>query len=276
MNYLSVFFSVPDDELKQILIAWLTEYRFEGFEETTGGLKAFIPYQLYNEEHLLQLLGRIPENISFQTEIILPKNWNEEWEKNFQPIVIDDEIIIRASFHSVEKYPYEIIIDPKMSFGTGHHETTAMMIQLMRIHKADFAGKTVLDFGSGTGILSILASKLGAKEVLAVDNEEWAYRNCQENFSSNHITNAKAVHGDAKDFSGQNFNIILANINYTILTQHLVEISRALKPRGRLYCSGFLLSDEEGMIVAAEKVNLRLSEKKTNGNWLALSFQNTN
>lgn len=276
MNYIAAFFSVPDDELKQILVAWLTEYGFEGFEEAADGLKAFIPHQLYNEEQLLQLLTRVPEAISFRTEIIPPKNWNEEWESNFQPVVIDDEVIIRASFHHTGRYPYEIIIDPKMSFGTGHHETTAMMIQLMLKHKEDFTEKEVLDFGSGTGILSILASKLGAKEVFAIDNEEWAYKNCLENFSSNHITNAKAILGDAKDFSGQTFNIILANINYTILTQHLVEISRALKRGGRLYCSGFLLSDEEGMIIAAEKVNLRLSEKKTNGNWLALSFQNTN
>ncbi len=272
MNYISIFFSITDKDLKQILIAWLSDFGFEGFEETTGGLKAFVPESSYNEVQLQQLLNKVSGGISFTVEVIGEKNWNEEWEKNFQPVVINNEVMIRAGFHSPANYPYEIIVDPKMSFGTGHHETTAMMIQLMLDDRKKFFEKSVLDFGSGTGILSILASKLGAKEVLAIDNEEWAYKNCLENFSSNNISNVKAIHGEAKDFAAQLFDIILANINYNILVKHFVEISISLKPNGKLYCSGFLLSDEQSMIHEAEKAGLTFSDKKTNGNWLALTF----
>jgi len=272
MNYISLFFNLKDEEQKQVLIAWLADFGFEGFEETADGLKAFIPAQLYNEKQIQHLLNNIQGNISFQSEIIEPKNWNEEWEKNFSPVTIKEEVIIRAGFHIPKNYPYEIIIDPKMSFGTGHHETTAMMIELMLEHRKDFTGRNILDFGSGTGILSILASKLGAKNILAIDHEEWAYNNAIENFSSNKVRNAKAVHGDANDFTGQTFDIILANINYNILTQYFHEMVAALAPEGQLYCSGFLLSDEQGMIQEAEKAGLTLSEKKVNGNWMALTF----
>lgn len=272
MNYTALTLKVKDEGQRQVLIALLSDAGFDGFEETEEALIAFIPYELYDEVKVLPLLNNVAGDIPFSFEIIKPKNWNEEWEKNFQPVVINNEVIIRASFHHPTKFPYEIIIDPKMSFGTGHHETTAMMIQLMLENRNCFRGKATLDFGSGTGILSILASKLGAINILAIDNEEWAYHNALENFFTNKSIHAKAIHGSGKDFSGKFFDIILANINYNIIVEHFVEISAALNPNGKLYCSGFLLSDEQGLIQAAEKTHLTPSEKKVSGNWLALTF----
>ena len=271
-NYNSLTFPVKEEEQQQILIAWLNELGFEGFEELPDKVIAFIPEQQYDEALLKKAFSN--SAFTFQKEIIQPKNWNEEWEKNFQPVVIGNEVIIAAGFHqNLAAYPYKIIIDPKMSFGTGHHETTAMMIQFMLDHKPDFVNRSVLDFGAGTGILTIMASKLGASAILAIDHEEWAYHNSVENFVTNKITNAVAILGEEKAFKGKKFDIILANINRHIILNNFNVISQSLNRDGTLYCSGFLLSDGKDITEQAAKLNLKLTGEKSNGNWLAFSFK---
>jgi ribosomal protein L11 methyltransferase len=273
-NYISLTFHVKEEEQQQILIAWLNELGFEGFEELPDRVVAFIPEPQYNEALLKQAFSN--SAFTFQKEIIKQKNWNEEWEKNFQPVEIGNEVVIAAGFHqNLPDYPYKIIIDPKMSFGTGHHETTAMMIQFMLDHKQDFVNRSVLDFGSGTGILTVMASKLGASAILAVDHEEWAYHNSVENFVTNQVTNAVAILGEEKAFAGRKFDIILANINRHIILNNFSVISQSLNREGTLYCSGFLLSDGKDIMEQAAKVNLENTGEKSNGNWLAFSFKKT-
>lgn len=271
-NYVAVQFNIAETEVKDFLAALLNEIGFEGFEETNDALKAFIPKELYDTLALNELLAEfeLTQNINFSVEEILPTNWNEEWEKNFQPVYVSDKIQIRASFHANENFPIDIVIDPKMSFGTGHHETTFMMSETML--NIDFSNKTVFDFGSGTGILSILAAKLGAKNVYALDHEEWAYHNCVENAMLNNIKCIEAVYGDEEKFPVNTFDIILANINRNIIAKNMKALAALLHPKSHLLISGFLTSDEPYLLDIARQNNLKATGRKEKNNWICFSL----
>jgi ribosomal protein L11 methyltransferase len=237
---------IASSELSELLIAELVDVGYDSFQETDEGLDAYIEQGLFEEPKLKELLERYSpdEVIPYSFSLLEDKNWNEEWEKNFQPVIIGEDCIVRASFHIPETpYKYDIVINPKMSFGTGHHETTSMMIanQLEIDHK----GKTVMDAGSGTGILAILATKLEASLVDAFDVEDWAFENLKENAILNGCSTILIGKGDVTkvELREKEYDIILANINRNVLLDEMPEYCRRLKSGGTLVLSGFYLHD---------------------------------
>ncbi len=260
---------IPDEETGEILTALLADAGFEGFEETGDVLYAFVGSEKYDEQTVKEILGVY--HLKFEIEEIEKTNWNEDWEKNFQPVIVEDFCTVRADFHRVEvNTTFEIIITPKMSFGTGHHATTQLMMSLMK--EMDFASKTVLDFGAGTGILAILASLLRAQEILAIDNDAWCYENAMENIARNHTKKIEVKTGSLEAAGERKFDIILANINRHILLQYMNELYGRLNENGSLLLSGILEEDQEIICTAADKTGFKFIKGKTQHNWLALQF----
>jgi ribosomal protein L11 methyltransferase len=209
-------------------------------------------------------------NYEFQVEEVKAQNWNEQWEKDFQPVIVDDFCAIRAHFHApVNSVQHEIIITPKMSFGTGHHATTYMMIQQME--HIDFQEKTVFDFGTGTGILAILAMRLGAKTVTAIDLDEWSISNALENIERNDCQSIDVFQASQVP-EGIKYDIILANINKNVILQHLIFLVPAIDERGSILFSGLLQDDEEEIIKACKGFPLTLVKKISRENWISLYF----
>lgn len=257
---------------QEILIAQLSDIGFDGFEQGTDFLNACIPEKNYNEPALNSILNAHKHAATI--DIITQKNWNEEWEKSFEPVIIENFCTIRASFHApVPGVEHEIIITPKMSFGTGHHATTFQVIQLME--QTDFQNKNVLDFGTGTGVLAILAEKLGAKDILAIDNDEWSINNARENIDTNKcsaIRLQKAHELVTKD----KFDIILANINKHVILENLSSIAKHLRRGGVLIISGLLKDDQQEIADAAFKEQLLVKTQSQKYDWIALSLTNVN
>lgn len=255
-----------DDTQKEIIIAKLYDY-CEGFEEFEGGLKAII-----NTEKFTGDLKEILQTLQLKPiiEEILPQNWNLVWESNFEPVLVEDFVYVRADFHKpVTKAKHEIIITPKMSFGTGHHATTYLMMQMMR--EIDFAGKSVFDFGTGTGILSILAKKLGATNIIATDIDSWSIENAAENFQRNEIDGIELLQSESA-LHGNNNDIILANINKNILMGTIPQLASLLKANGILLLSGLLETDENDIVKLCTKSSLKLMQKSVKNGWIALKF----
>lgn len=268
-NYIKASINSSAEEEREILIALLSNEGYDGFEETPSGLNAYISEELFDEAVLKEILE--PFTKSVQTEIIAPKNWNAEWESNYEPVIVEDFVAVRAHFHQpLEAVKHEIVITPKMSFGTGHHATTWQVIKLMQ--EIDFTGKSVFDFGCGTGVLAILAEKLGAASVLAVDNDDWCIENSLENVTNNQCIKIEVKKGEAPP-SDLQFGIILANINRHILLQNMEIMSNALEENGYLLISGFY-KDENSMLADAAKANgLQLIKASDRHNWSAMLFQ---
>jgi ribosomal protein L11 methyltransferase len=258
----------PSAPQSEILVALLSEAGYEAFEETDQALKAFIPAHQFDPEALQGLLQSF--ELTFDTELLAPRNWNEEWEQQYQPVVVDDFAGVRAHFHPpLTGVQHEIIITPKMSFGTGHHATTWQMMQLMR--DMDFAGKRVFDFGSGTGVLAILAEKLGAAGVLAVDIEDWCIENAAENAERNQCTCIEVKLADTPP-AGRQFDCILANINRHILLEYMESMSTALATGGVLLVSGFYEAENELLIGAAARQGLQVKAVSERNNWSCIQF----
>ena len=248
MKYIEVEFSFPSSEgfVKDVLSAQLADIGFESFTESEQTLLGYIPQKLFSEDTINNLLREFEfaQNIAFSCTEMEDKNWNEEWEKNFfQPIIIGDKCVIHSSFH--KDYPkalYDILIDPKMAFGTGHHETTSLMIESLL--ENNLKDKSVLDMGCGTAILSILSSLLGAANVVGIDIDEWAYNNAIENIEINKISNINLKLGGAEILNEEmKFNVVLANINKNILLNDIKIYVKTLNEEGELYVSGFYESD---------------------------------
>ncbi len=272
MNFFSFKFSCSPEQ-SDILIAVLSENGFEGFLEEENFLTAYSTSEKNITEALIQKLAQIGIAIP-KPELVPDKNWNEEWESKITPIEINNEVLIRTTFHSVEKhFPIEIIIEPKMSFGTGHHATTHMMVELMLINRISFKGATVFDFGAGTGILSVMAEKLGSLEVQAMDHEHWAYENMLENFERNKTAKCIPILADQPVLESEKFDIILANINRNVILEFLPSLSNNLKPNGLLFCSGFLPEDEIAITQSAENLTLKFIDRKFQDNWMAMIFK---
>lgn len=260
------FRNVPSD-ITDIIIAKL-QITAEGFEETDNGLKVIFLKENYNQDEITELASTY--QLPYETEEIAPQNWNAVWESNFSPVIVDDFVGIRASFHEpLQQVQHEIVITPKMSFGTGHHATTYLMMQQMR--KISFYEKSVFDFGTGTGVLAILAHRLGAKSIYANDIDEWSILNAQENFDRNKAAGIHLVQTDSA-IMGKSFDIILANINRNVLLENMEDLSLQLNPGGQLLLSGILEEDLAVIKEAAESHQLSHIEKNGSHNWLCLNF----
>jgi ribosomal protein L11 methyltransferase len=274
MDYTEVRF-YNDASLNEAIIAWLGENDFDMFEEREDGLNAYIEARSFNEENLKDILSHIPgaiENIRYETEFIKDQNWNSKWESNFEPVLIANRVYVRAPFHEPKiNSEFEIIIEPKMSFGTGHHATTSLMMTMMLA--MDFRNKKVLDIGSGTGILSILAEKLGASFITAIDIEEWAYNNCLENCEKNNSLKISVLRGDISLARNMQFDIILANINRNILLTDIPDYSSCLNSSGEILFSGILVDDKEIIDRRARESGLIFIQQAMQENWLALRYK---
>ena len=269
-NYIEIRIEVTDSSLREILIAQLAEEGAEGFEEERNLLKAFIPAQHFRKAVIDEIV--LQKKMTYSSVVIEEKNWNAEWESNFHPVIVDDFCAIRANFHAaVAGIAHDIIITPKMSFGTGHHATTYMMIQAMA--RLNFAATTVFDFGTGTGVLSILAEKLGASSIVAIDNDKWSIENAMENFNINNCTKI-LLSSEISIIYDKKFDVILANINRNTILENLVTIKQHLALKGVLLISGLLGGDEAVVLAKAEKSNLKLNNRLAKNGWICLELIN--
>ena len=272
--YLGYNFKVkPLQPATEILIAELGYAGFESFVETEEGVTAYIQKEEWNENILdgIYILSSDEFEISYDFNEIEQTNWNEEWEKNFNPIIVDDLVSVRAPFHEKPDTKYDLIIEPKMSFGTGHHETTHMMIQ--HIIKNDFKGKSVLDMGCGTGVLAILAEKVGATKLDAIDIDNWCYLNSLENVERNDCHNISVYEGDATLLEGKKYDSIIANINRNILLTDIPSYAKCLNANGTLFLSGFYDDDLEIITKTCSENNLVFRDKILKGKWMAAKFE---
>ena len=275
MDYiqLNCSFAPNDDATGEILIARLGEIGFESFEETPEGISAYIQTGLFNSELLEKhSFNKDFPAVQFATATIAAQNWNAVWESNFSPVTIGEKCHIRAPFHPpAPEGMTELVIEPKMSFGTAHHETTALIIE--QLLNLELSGKSLLDMGSGTAILAILASKMGADPVTAIDNDEWAYHNAIENVERNKTPNISVYLGDASLLGELDYEIILANINRNILMNDMHAYVGILKPGGLLIMSGFYRSDLDAIIKQAASLGLDSAGFTEKNNWVAARFR---
>ncbi len=265
-------FFTRDESKRDFIISLLPEVGFDGFEELDESVKAYIPKTSWDWKAILDILAQNElGNIEFKLTDIAPKNWNEEWEKNFEPVVIAGKVGISAPFHEKQNFEYELIIEPKMSFGTGHHATTALMIQQMLA--MDMKGMTVADFGCGTGILAIMAEKLGAASVVAIDHEEWAVENTKENLGRNNAVKVTVLFADSMDSSQDQFDIMLANINRNVIMKSLQSWRNFLKPGGVLVVSGILVTDTDDVSDMAASSGFLAEKVLTENGWASILFK---
>jgi len=274
VNYKEVRFDLQGfpEYIAELLPVYLGPLGFDSFQEDAEALKAYIPDPQFDREALERCLQENGLDGMGFTEILVPgKNWNEEWEKHYEPVIIDARCLIRAPFHTPDpKYPLELVIEPKMSFGTGHHETTSLMAGEML--ETDFSGCTVLDAGCGTGILAILAEKLGASAVLAADNDPWCIENASENVERNQCSRITLRLAETSLDFAMEFDRILANINLNVLTGALGDFTGQLKPGGILLMSGIFGTDIPTLQRQAESLGLTFSGSRMKQNWAVVRF----
>ena len=281
MNYIEVNFTIKTLETaeinaamaREILIAELGALNFESFVNTENGLQAYIQEADFVAEEVedLYLLENPDFSITMDVVTIKQQNWNAEWEKNFEPIEVDGKCVVRASFHDKKEVEFDIVIEPKMSFGTGHHETTHQMIaQLMNM---DVSGKRVLDMGCGTGILAILACMKGANSITGIDIDEWAFENALENVRNNKCSQIIVKQGGAELLNNCSYDVILANINRNILLNDMEAYIKTMSRGGQIAFSGFYVSDISHIDTKARSLGLRLQRQSEKNNWAALVYQ---
>lgn len=264
-KYIQVQVNNIDDSEQEKLIAVLDDYGATGFEQNESNLIVYFNEPDFNNIELQTLL----EAYEIEIREMVDQNWNEVWESSFQPILIDRFCAVRAAFHeAIENVEHEIIITPKMSFGTGHHATTFMMLQQMQ--GIDFKDKTVFDFGTGTGVLAILAEKLGAASVTAIDVDDWSIDNASENIVVNQCS--KIQLNKSSEIPQQQFDVILANINRNVIVQHFDEIAKAAKVGSSIMISGLLTTDENDIVKEANMRNIKHIKQSSKNNWVCLLF----
>ncbi len=261
------------EEESEIIVALLGQTEFESFEVVENGVKAYIQNSLIDELEIQKIINDLKELFTFKLEInkIKDVNWNEEWEKDYEPIFVNDSCVIRAPFHTISpKLEYDVIIESKMAFGTGHHETTFLVSDfLFSMH---LKNRSICDAGTGSGVLSIIASKLKAKDIFAYDIDQWSFNNTKENLKINGVNNVRIKKGDVSLIKNMNFDIILANINRNILLKDVPSFSSALNKKGILIVSGFYSQDLPIIMKEFEKQNLKLDTFKKKNNWIIASF----
>ena len=274
-SYLGFHFSVEPKELgSEILVAELGELPFESFIDSDSGIVAYIQKQFWTENILddLHILSSAEFQVSYTIEEIDQVNWNEEWEKNFEAIEVDGICHVRAPFHPKTDAKFDIVIEPKMSFGTGHHETTHMMIQ--HLLETDVAGKKTLDMGCGTAILAILAEMKGAQPIDAIDIDNWCYLNSIENAERNNCTQISVYEGDADLLKGKKYDLIIANINRNILLNDMQTYVDCLNKEGVLLLSGFYSDDIPFIDASCTEKGLTYVKKFERNNWVSLKYLN--
>ena len=267
------FKAIPRDPASDILLAQLSEFPFESFEETDEGLNAYIRKEDWFEDILsgIAILADPAFTIEHEVTEIPPENWNEQWETHFNPIEVGTICRVRAPFHEKKAVTYDIVIEPKMSFGTGHHETTHMMLEEML--SMEMKGKSVLDMGCGTAILAILAGMQGASSVVGIDIDHWSYLNALENAERNDQGHITIIEGDVSAIPDTTFDIILANINRNCLLADIPEYVRHLADGGTLLLSGFYETDEPLLTSACEEKGLKRIGKRQRNSWVAVSYK---
>ena len=268
MDHIKITFAELQPEQKEILIAQLADAGFDGFEETDTTLYAYISELNFDYTLLKEIAFKYQAH--YKSEKIKETNWNKVWESNFEPVIVDDYVAVRADFHKpITNTKFEIVITPKMSFGTGHHATTYMMIELMK--DIDLINRSVLDFGTGTGILAILAEKSGAKNTYAIDNDDWSIANAEENFKKNNCK--KITLKKRSDVSSKiKFDVILANINKNVILENLTALTDQLSKNGTILFSGLLQDDKEEILSIATELQLILKKELFRNNWIALQL----
>lgn len=267
MNYYQLTIFLGAGAQRELLIATLSENGIEGFEEDDDMLKAFVSEVDYQEDLLARILQ--DAGLKYTVDVILPTNWNAQWESDFEPVIIQDFCTIRAHFHTIPvQTQYEVVITPKMSFGTGHHATTHLMVEQMS--QFNFENKDVFDFGTGTGILAILAEKLGARHVVAIDNDEWSYENTKENIVLNDCHKIDVSMNSIEQIGAQ-FDLILANINRHILLAYMQQMYGILRAGGTLLLSGLLTDDERMVSDAAVAAGFGIVNVQQRNNWIAIT-----
>ena len=257
-----------------ILVARFNQIDFESYIEDENGVKAYVQTHLLDENTVKEIINEVAKlcNLSFSISKVKQENWNKNWENNFKPVHINDKCVIRAHFHNTfPDLEHEIIITPKMSFGTGHHETTFLVMNEM--FAMDFTDKTVLDMGSGTGVLAILAAKLGATSLIGIDFDQWAYENAVENAQINSISTISFLHGDANQIGDAKFDIILANINRNIILQDISIYVNAMNNNSEIIFSGFLIEDIPLILEKSEQLGLDLVVSKHKNKWQMLHLK---
>ena len=272
-NYTEFNFKIqPLEPWNEILMAELIEIGFDSFTEELEGILAYIPTDLVNEENFknLEIFNNENVKISYTFQEMPNINWNEEWEKNFSPINVEDKVLIRAEFHEANPEMEEIIIQPKMSFGTGHHATTYLMIQQML--DMNFENKTVLDMGCGTSVLAIFAKQQGAGKTVAIDIDEWSVENSIENAARNSVE-LEISQGTAENLGSENFDIILANINRNILISDIPTYVSVLNSGGQLLLSGLCFFDVDDILEVCTAQNLTLQKKLQREEWVSLLLE---
>jgi ribosomal protein L11 methyltransferase len=269
MNHIQITIFTTNVELQDVIIAQLSTIGFDGFEQDEQEIKAYIFENDFNEAYLAESLNE--HSLTFNKNIIAKQNWNELWESNFQPVIVDDFVGIRAHFHEpLYNVKYEIVITPKMSFGTGHHATTFQVMQLME--SLNFTNKTVFDFGTGTGILAILAEKLGAAKVVAVDNDDWCIENSIENINNNNCTKIEVFKADDAT-TLQTFDIVIANINKNIIQDNFNLLHQSCGKSTQIILSGLLIEDEQEILTLAILKQWKHQKTLTKGVWIAMLFE---
>ena len=266
-------FTAPSSDIQHdMLTTMLAEIGFDSFMDEDYALKAYCSTDSRDDMAVENLLldPAFADLRLLKVEEMPDKDWNELWEASYQPVVVNERCRVRAPFHEPDpSFEFDLVIEPKMSFGTANHETTAQIIQLML--ETDFQGKEVLDMGSGTAVLAILAKKLGAGHTVAIDNDEWAYRNAFTNVDLNGVSDIDIILGDALSIQGQ-FDVVLANINRNILLRDMHYYVEAMKPGARIFFSGFYTEDLESIKVEAERLGLHYEKHLTRNNWVAAEF----
>jgi ribosomal protein L11 methyltransferase len=266
MNYLQIEFETLNDGEAEILLALLSEAGFESFEETENSLLAFIKEAGFEEDSLEDILKIVPVN--YAITVVPQQNWNAQWESSFEPILVNDFVGIRAFFHPpIPQVKHEIVITPKMSFGTGHHATTYMMIEQMEA--LDFTNKTVVDFGTGTAVLAILAEKMGALSVDAIDYDEWSIENSIENVGANSCSKINLIK-DETIRAGSTYDIILANINLNVILNNLAAIKSISKQGSFILLSGFMKADEAIMLKNLAETGIYPLKTTQKGEWISI------
>ncbi|HYJ38299.1 MAG TPA: 50S ribosomal protein L11 methyltransferase [Chitinophagaceae bacterium] len=267
-TYLQVNIEIESDLQREIVTAELISIGFDAFEEETKLLKAYVLQNDFDEKAFNSIVDL--HQLNYEVESILSKNWNEEWEKNFHPVVIGNFCSVRANFHEPNKNTaFDLVITPKMSFGTGHHATTYLMLELLQ--EVAFRDAAVLDFGTGTGILAIMAEKLGASKVTAIDLDDWSIRNATENAAMNSCSRIQLVQADNIP-ADKSFKIILANINKNVIVDDLPVMCKVLEDNGDILLSGLLEPDFAQINAEATKLGLHLQKKGEKSGWIALRY----
>ena len=273
--YIEYRFTVkPPEPASDILIAQLGEAGFESFVEEENAVLAYIQKDDWSSDILngIDILSNDNFEIDYDSKEIEQENWNATWEQNFQPIIVDDICMIRAPFHESMNVEYDIVIEPKMSFGTGHHETTHMMLQ--HILNLDVEGKAVLDMGSGTGVLAILCAMRGAGKIDAIDIDNWCYLNAKENVERNKMDFIEVYEGDVALIKNKKYDVIIANINRNILLMDIPAYANSLNKNGTLLLSGFYTEDLDMITEKCNENSLKFEKNLVRNNWVAAKYVN--